>query len=229
MHGRPLLGKGHSTMRRWQIAQHGLKGLFLVAWIVVSCSAPSDNGEGGGCGGSEASITCVNVVSVIPTSVVSGDTSNVDARQDVCTDLTGAVSGIEPFADHNALVTFQSQPFPTVTATGRNFSVRIVGYSVAYRLNRCPTAASGCPPLAGFTVSGESIFIPAGGVVSVTLPFVPLSTKDEYVRAGGELGLATPSYSVTYTFTGQTVGLNDTFTVQGSSQFTITDFNLCGR
>jgi len=47
------------------------------------------------------------------------------------------------------------------------------------------------------------------------------------VRAGGELGIAAPSYSVTYTFTAQTIGLNDTFTVRGSAQFTITDFNNC--
>jgi hypothetical protein len=75
--------------------------------------------------------------------------------------------------------------------------------------------------------SAESIVIPAGQTVTVTLPFVPLSTKQEYVRAGGELGNAPPSYSATYTFTAQTIGVNDTFTVQGSAQFTITDFNNC--
>jgi hypothetical protein len=80
--------------------------------------------------------------------------------------------------------------------------------------------------LTGFT-SGASIVIAVGQTVTVTLPFVPISTKNEYVRAGGELGIAAPSYSVTYTFTAQTIGLNDTFTVQGSAQFTITDFNNC--
>jgi hypothetical protein len=137
------------------------------------------------------------------------------------------VTGLEPFADHNALVTLVNQQFPTSTSTDRAFDIGIIGYSVTYRLNQpCPAAARGCPPLTALT-SAESIFIPAGETVTVALPFVPLSTKQEYVRAGGELGNAPPSYSATYTFTAQTIGVNDTFTVQGSAQFTITDFNNC--
>lgn len=214
-------------MRRWQMTQQGLKSLFLVILILASCSAPSDNGEGGGCGGSEASITCLNVIGITPTSV-NGNTTNVDARQDACSDLTGVVTSIEPFGDHNALVTLVNTQFPTSTgSTSRAFDIRIVGYSVTYTLNQCPAAARGCPPLTGL-VSGESIVIAAGQTVTVTLPFVPLSVKDEYVRGGGELGIAPPSYTTIYTFTAQTIGLNDTFTIQGISQFTITDFNNCG-
>jgi hypothetical protein len=158
------------------------------------------------------------------------NTSNVDARQDQCQDpVTGAVTGIEPFGDHNALVTLANKQFPTSTATDRAFDIRIIGYSVTYTLNQggCPAAARGCPPLTGFTVSGESIVIPVGETLTVTLPFVPLRVKNAYVQAGGELGNAAPSYTTTYTFTAQTVGLVDTFTVQGSAQFTITDFNNC--
>jgi hypothetical protein len=214
-------------MRRRQMARQGLKGLFLVVLILASCSAPSDDGAGGGCGGSEAAITCLSVTGIVPTSV-TGDTTNVDALQDQCRDpATGAVTGLEPFGDHNALVTLVNQQFPTTTASDRAFDIRIIGYSVTYRLNLCPTAARGCPPLTALPVSGESIVIPVGQTVTVTLPFVPLSTKNEYVRAGGELGIAAPSYSATYTFTAQTIGLVDTFTVQGSAQFTITDFNNC--
>lgn len=213
-------------MRRRQMTQQVLKGLFLVALILASCSSPSDDGAGGGCGGSEASVTCLNVTGIAPTSL-DIDTTNVDALQDQCRDQTGAVTGIEPFGDHNALVTLVNQQFPTTTSTDRAFDIGISGYSVTYRLNQpCPAAARGCPPLAALT-SAESIFIPAGQTVTVTLPFVPLSKKQEYVRAGGELGSAPPSYSATYTFTAQTIGVNDTFTVQGSAQFTITDFNNC--
>ncbi len=209
------------------MTQQVLKGLFLVVLILASCSAPSDDGAGGGCGGSEASITCLNVTGIAPTSL-DEDTTNVDALQDQCRDpVTGAVTGIEPFADHNAQVTLVNQQFPTTTATDRAFDIGIIGYSVTYRLNQpCPAAARGCPPLTALT-SAESIVIPAGQTVTVTLPFVPLSTKNEYVQAGGELGIAAPSYSATYTFTAQTIGVNDTFTVQGSAQFTITDFNNC--
>ena len=214
-------------MRRRQMTQQALKGLFLVVLILASCSAPSDDGAGGGCGGSEASITCLDVTGIAPTSLGT-DTTNVDALRDQCRDQTGAVTGPEPFEDHNARVTLVNRQFPTTTATGRAFDIRIIGYSVTYTLNgRCPTAALGCPPLTGLPPSSASITIPAGQTVTVTLPFVPLRTKNEYVQAGGELGIAAPSYTATYTFTVQTIGLNDTFTVEGNAQFTMTDFNNC--
>jgi hypothetical protein len=213
-------------MRCPQMIQQVLKGLFLVVLILASCSAPDDDGAGGGCGGSNASITCLNVTGIVPT-YLSENTTNVDALRDLCRDQTGTVTGPEPFADHNALVTLVNQQFPTTTAADRAFDIGISGYTLTYRLNQpCPTGARGCPPLTTLT-SAESIFIPAGQTVTVTLPFVPLSTKNEYVQAGGELGIAAPSYSATYTFTAQAIGVNDTFTVQGSAQFTITDFNNC--
>ena len=215
-------------MRQRHMTQQGLKRLVLVVLLFASCSAPSDNGAGGGCGGSESSVTCLNITGITPTNIVSGDTSNVDALQDQCRDLTGAVTSIEPFGDHNALVTLANTQFPTSTgATSRALDIGTSGYSVTYTLNQCPAAARGCPPLTGFT-SGESIVIAAGQTVTVTLPFVPISVKNQYVRAGGEIGNAAPSYTVTYTFTAHTIGLIDTFTVQGSAQFTITDFNNCG-
>jgi len=213
-------------MRRRQMTQRVLEGLFLVVLLLASCSSPSDNGAGGGCGGSEASVNCLNVTRIVPTYLDTA-TTNVDAQRDQCLDQTGVVTGIEPFGDHNALVTLVNQQFPTSTSTDRAFDIGIIGYSVTYRLNQpCPAAARGCPPLTTLT-SAESITIPVGQTVAVTLPFVPLSTKQEYVRLGGELGSAPPSYSATYTFTAQTIGVNDTFTVQGSAQFTITDFNNC--
>jgi hypothetical protein len=209
------------------MTQQVLKGLFLVVLSLASCSAPSDDGAGGGCGGSDASITCLNVTSIVPT-YLSEDTNNVDALQDVCArdPVTGAVT-LEPFGDHNALVTLVNQQFPTSTSTDRAFDIGITGYSLTYTLNQpCPTGAVGCPPLTTLT-SGESIFIAAGQTVTVTLPFVPISRKTQYVQAGGDLGNAPPSYTATYTFTAQAIGVNDTFTVQGSAQFTIADFNNC--
>jgi hypothetical protein len=209
------------------MTQQVLKGLFLVVLSLASCSAPSDDGAGGGCGGSDASITCLNVTSIVPT-YLSEDTNNVDALQDVCArdPVTGAVT-LEPFGDHNALVTLVNQQFPTSTSTDRAFDIGITGYSLTYTLNQpCPTGAVGCPLLTTLT-SGESIFIAAGQTVTVTLPFVPISRKTQYVQAGGDLGNAPPSYTATYTFTAQAIGVNDTFTVQGSAQFTIADFNNC--
>jgi hypothetical protein len=214
-------------MRCSQMIQQVLKGLFLVVLLLASCSSPSDDGAGGGCGGSDASITCLNVTSIVPT-YLDEDTSNVDALQDQCRDpVTGEITGIEPFTDHNADVTLVNKQFPTSTSTDRAFDIGITGYSVTYTLNQpCPTGAVGCPPLTSIT-SGASIVIPAGQTVTVTLPFVRLSTKNEYVLAGGELRNVAPSYTATYTFTAETIGAIDTFTVQGSAQFTITDFNNC--
>jgi len=213
-------------MRYSQMIQQVLKGLFLVVLLLASCSSPSDDGAGGGCGGSDASITCLNVTSIVPT-YLDKDTSNVDALQDVCTrdPVTGAVT-LEPFTDHNANVTLVNMQFPTSTAADRAFDIGITGYSVTYTLNPpCPTGAVGCPPLTTLT-SGASIVVAAGQTVTVTLPFVPISRKTQYVQAGGNLNTP-PSYTATYTFTAHTIGANDTFTVQGSAQFTIADFNNC--
>ena len=88
-----------------QVTQQILKGLFLVVLILTSCSGPDDDGAGGGCGGSNASITCLNVTGIVPTYLTE-DTTNVDALRDQCRDpVTGDLTGIEPFTDHNALVT----------------------------------------------------------------------------------------------------------------------------
>jgi hypothetical protein len=214
-------------MRCSQMIQQVLKGLFLVVLLLASCSSPSDDGAGGGCGGSDASITCLNVTSIVPT-YLDEDTSNVDALQDQCRNpVTGEITGIEPFTDHNADVTLVNKQFPTSTSTDRAFDIGITGYSVTYTLNQpCPTGAVRCPPLTTL-ISGDSIFVAAGQTVTVTLPFVPISRKTEYVQAGGELRNAPPSYTATYTFSAHTIGANDTFTVQGSGQFTIADFNNC--
>jgi hypothetical protein len=209
-------------MRRWQVAQQYLKGLFLVALILASCAAPGGDNPAEGCGGTEAAISCLEVTGIVPTSRTEGNTSNVDAFQELCVDsTTGAVTLFETFIDHNADVTFANGLFPTAT-TG--FDIRILGYTVAYRLNQCPAGARGCPPLTGFTVSGESILVPDGQSRTVSLPFVPLRVKNEFCAAGGETGAAIPSYTAIYTFTAQTTRLNDTFTVTGSAQFTLGNF-----
>jgi hypothetical protein len=215
-------------MRRWQMTQQGLKGLFLVVLILAGCSATGggDNPEQG-CGGTEAAVSCLNIVSIAPKDATGTVTSNVDAFAHICTidPVTGQVLTVEHLPDHNADVTFSNTKFPTALST---FDIRIVSFSVSYKLNDCPRNATGCPPLPGFTVSSETIVVTAGGMVVRTLPLVPLRVKDAYVTAGGELGVASPSYSAFYVFTAQTIGLNDTFTVEANTEFTITDFsNAC--
>ncbi len=212
-------------MRRWQMTQQGLKSLFLVILILASCSAPGSDNPAEGCGGTEASVSCLSITSIVPTSSAGGNASNVDAFPELCVDTTTVpptITSRETFTDHDADITFSNELFPTSTGTG--FDIRIVGYSVSYRLNQCPTAATGCPPLTSFTVSGTNILVPVGQTVTVTLPFVPLRTKNEYCAARGEPGRANPSYTATYTFTAQTTRFNDMFTVTGGAEFTIGNF-----
>lgn len=211
-------------MTAWQIGRWGLQCLCLVGMLGIlgSCSAGGDEG----CGGIENVVSCVDVTSVIPTITGGSDTSNVDALQDLCRDLNGVVTSVESFTDHQARVTFRNSQFRTASSS---FDARIVGYTVVYRLNRCPNNAVGCPPLTGFTVTGNTLLVPRDTEVSTTLPLVPLRVKDEYVSRGGELGVAAPSYTATYTFTAQTIRFNDGFTITASTEFSITNFNNCGQ
>src|SRR2546423_7357901 len=158
-------------MRCWQMAWQGLQILFLVALILTSCSGPGGNNPQEGCGGTEASVSCLEITSITPVSTSGGNASNVDAFQELCVDPTsGRVTSTEPFADHNATVIFANMRFPTAQ-TG--FDIRILSYAVSYTLNQCPRAALGCPPLTGFTVSGPSLFIAEGQTLTATVPFVP--------------------------------------------------------
>lgn len=212
-------------MRWWQMARQGLQGLFLVALILTSCAAPGGESTAEGCGGLEASVSCLDITQIAPTSA-GAETSNVDALRDTCRDaITGAVTGIEPFTDHNAQIAFRNTRFPTASGT---FDIRILSFTVSYTLNQCPARAIGCPPLTGFTVANSTLVVPAGGTATATFPFVPLRVKAEYVAAGGELfSTSLPSYAATYVFTAQTTRFNETVTVRGSAQFTIGDFNNC--
>jgi hypothetical protein len=204
------------------MTQQVLKGVFLGVLVLAGCSASGGSGNPQeGCGGTEATVSCLEITSIAPKDSAGGNSSNVDAFQEVCLDpTTGAVTSTETFTDHNADITFSNMRFPTATS---GFDIRIIGYSVSYSLNQCPALAQGCPPLTGFTAN-ESILIPEGGTVTVTLPFVPLRVKNAFCAGGGERGSAIPSYTATYTFTAQTTRFNDTFTVTGSAQFTIGNF-----
>ena len=209
-------------MRHWQSTRQGLQSLFLVALILVSCSVPGSDNPQEGCGGLEATVSCLQITSIVPTATVP--TSNVDVHQDICRDpVTRLVTATEIFdGDHNAQITFLNKKFPTANSS---FDIRIIGFSVSYNLNQCPALARGCPPLTGFTASGASLVIPVDGTVTQTFPFVPLRVKQEYVAAGGEVfSRSLPSYTATYVFTAQTVSFNDTLTVTGSAEFTIGDF-----
>src|SRR5262249_59874933 len=111
-------------------------------------------------------------------------------------------------------------PSATTSVTLQNFSIR-------YTLNSCPSGAT-CPVLDTLPLApGQTVTIPARSSVTITLPFVSLAKKFEYVSKGGSL-LAFPSYTATYTITG-TDAFHNSVSVRGSAQFTIGDFDYCTR
>ncbi len=203
--------------------------LFVASCILLGC----DSGVGEECGGLGGVVSCLSIDSIQPNNIVDSPTSNVDAVGSLCPDGTG-----EPFGDHNAEVTFSNSPFPAVDGTSQanaegSQRILITGYSVTYTLNNCPAAAAACPALTGFSVRGTTLIVPANGSASGTFTFVPLAVKEEYVAEGGEIsgtgsGAPFPSYSVNYVFSAQTEFFQDGLTVQGSAEFSIGSFNLCG-
>jgi hypothetical protein len=166
-------------------------------------------------------VSCLEVNSIAPEDANGEATSNVDAFQGICTDDEGNPTP-EPFTDHNAAVTFSNNTFP---GADESFAIRIVRFTISYRLNDCPAGASGCPPLTGFSAA-QSLLIPAGGTATATFPFVPLRVKDQYVDSGGA-AFPPPSYNIVYSFTAQTTPFNETITVDASAEFTIGNFDLC--
>jgi hypothetical protein len=203
------------TMKRWGTAQIWFKGLFLVGMLLLLASC----GTGGeGCGGIEDIVSCVTVTRIEP-DMDGIQTSNVDAFQDTCPDLTP-----EPFTDHNAVVTFANAPFPAFPEGTDSLPVTIKNYRVSYTLNGpCPGTA--CPPLPPLSAE-VTISVPANQTVSATFPLVPIQSKRDYEADGGD-PTAFPSYTANYVFTAQTDFFQDTFTIAADVPFTIGDFDNC--
>jgi hypothetical protein len=167
-------------------------------------------------------VSCLEVDNIAPQDAADNVSSNVDAFRNVCLDDEGNPTDPEPFTDHNADITFSNSTFP---GADDSFDIRLVRFSISYRLNDCPTGVSGCPALTGFS-AGQSLLIPAGSTVTRTFPFVPLGVKDQYATAGGA-EFPPPSYTAVYTFTAQTTPFNETITVEASAEFSIGNFDLC--
>ena len=227
------LHRGAGKVFRRMACSLGLVALRLVGLTlgltlgVLGCDSGSIGGSGQ-CGGAAAADECVQINAIQPV-YLGQTTSNVDAFRAICTSATPTTPAVlEPFTDHSATVTISNEPLPGVgpgaTATT---TVTLQDFSIRYTLNACPAGAT-CPDLDTLTVApGSTVTIPPGSSVTITLPFVSLAKKFEYVSKGGSL-LAFPSYSATYTITGTDL-FHNSVSVQGSVQFTIRDFNYCSR
>jgi hypothetical protein len=222
------LHRGAGKVFRLMAGYPGLVALGLLSLTLglLGCDSGSIGGSGQ-CGGASDADVCVQINAIEPV-YLGQTTSNVDALQDICSAATSTTSTLEPFTDHSARVTISNEPLPGV-GPGANASttVTLQDFSIRYTLNACPAGAT-CPALDTLTVAAGSIVtILPGNSAIITLPFVPLAKKFEYVSKGGSL-LAFPSYSANYTITGTDLFHNDV-SVRGSAQFTIGDFDNCSR
>ena len=209
--------------------RQGLVALGLLGIVLGLLGCDSGIGGSGQCGGAPGSDSCVRIDKIEPVSV--GQTSsNVDVIRDICTPDNPATptdeTVLEPFADHNAIVTISNTPLPGVGPVAADVSVTLQDFSISYSLNSCPASAIGCPPLDTLRfVPGQTVTIPPRSSVAITLPFVPLAKKLEYVSKQRALS-GFPSYTAIYIISG-TDAFNNSVSVQGAAQFTIGNFDLC--
>ena len=203
-------------------------GLLGIVLGLLGCE--SGNGGSGQCGGASDSDSCVRIDKIEPT-YMGQMSSNVDAMRDICIPDNPATltdeTVLEPFADHNVIVTISNAPLPGFGPIA-DASVTLQDFSISYSLNSCPASPIGCPHLDTLrVVPGQTVTIPPRSSVAITLPFVPLAKKLEYLSIGGGL-LAYPSYTATYIIAG-TDAFNNPVSVRGSAQFTIGSSAFCPK
>ena len=223
--------RGAERVSKPLVGPQGLVALGLLGLALGLLGCDSGIGGSGQCGGANDSDACVRIDKIEPVSV--GQTSsNVDVIRDICTPDNPTTptdeTVLEPFADHNAIVTISNAPLPVVGPVAVDVSVTLQDFSISYTLNSCPATSSGCPSLDTLrVVPGQTVTIPPRSSVAITLPFVPLAKKLEYLSRGGGRD-AYPSYTATYSISG-TDAFNNSVSVQGAAQFTIGNFDLCPK
>jgi len=206
-------------------------GLLGITLGLLGCDSGGIGGSGQ-CGGASDADVCVQINAIEPV-YLGQTTSNVDALRDNCATATSTTPTPEPFTDHSAMVTISNAPLPGIgPGTTASTTVTLQDFSIRYTLNACPAGAT-CPALDTLAAAPVStVTIPARGSVTITLPFVPLAKKFEYVSKGGSLGVPSgpnpvyPSYTATYTITGTDL-FHNSVSVRGSAPFTIGDFDHC--
>lgn len=202
-------------MTHWETARRWLMSLFFggMAFLLVGCPGGPGSDE---CGGVDARVSCIRITRIQPADITGTSTRDVDTVQSICPDGTD-----ELFGEHNVSITFVNTKFPTAD---EGLPATIRSFNVSYDIISCPTGAT-CPPLTGFSDT-LNLFVPDGGTVAETFPFVPISVKDEFLNQGGSAN-AFPIYSASFTFTAVTDFFEDTFDIQTSTSFVMGNFDLC--
>lgn len=201
--------------RRWF---RGLLALGVVGFLTACAVSGGDEG----CGGVEDIISCVTITDVQPTATAGGDSSDVDVVFNPDCDGDFTTVDAEPFTAHNARFSFDNQAHPSASG---GLDVTLQQVRITYAVPNCPFAAV-CPPLTAFTDNISQLLPEDSTGVEVIVPLVPISTKTEFLTLGGSAN-AFPSYTATYTFTARTRSFGRTFTIVGSANFVMGNFNLC--
>ncbi|MFB3088391.1 MAG: hypothetical protein ACE10E_08795 [Acidiferrobacterales bacterium] len=196
-----------------------LRALALILAGLALSSCGDEAGGGGACGGVDNNGVCLFISSIEPFDT-NGNTIDVDVQQNVC-DPVPVPPVIEPFSDHDALVTFGA--FTIGNAPTTTTRIFIVSYTISYGIN---LGSGPGPILPSVTIgTGSIIEVPTNGSVQATVTIFNQQQKAAFAAdpafVGGE-----PSYFARYTFNGEDEFGNTVFT-QASTQILLADFNNC--
>jgi hypothetical protein len=196
-----------------------LRALVLILAGLALSSCGDEAGGGGACGGVDNNGVCLFISSIEPFDT-NGNTIDVDVQQNVC-DPVPVPPVIEPFSDHDALVTFGA--FTIGNAPTTTTRIFIVSYTISYAIN----LGSGPGPVVPSVTIGTGFIleVPINGSAQADVTIFDQGQKAAFAAdpafVGGE-----PSYFARYTFNGEDEFGNTAF-AQASTQILLADFNNC--
>lgn len=176
------------------------------------------------CGKATPSGACLSVISVVPAT--NGDmTSNVDVVRGKCGDPSEPLKQTpEPFRDHDAIFTLSNEgPISVHDPAELAPAVVITSFDVSFQLN---TTCQGCPVLEALHGLGPTVTVLGGHEVSVSVPMMPLRSKQEFLDKGGDADQV-PSYSAIYKLHAKDP--ESDFTIEAAATFTVGNFDYCAQ
>lgn len=203
-----------------------IKGLLLAlgATTVVSCGSGDEAGGGGSCGGADETGVCLSVTLIAPVNLDAAFTHDVDVNFIPDCDLTTPALEVEPFTEHFADITFTAS---LVEGNPVNAAfVRVTNMTITYTLN--PNTPFVGPAIATLT-TGANVEVPVGTSVVQNLSLMNFQQKDDFTPLAGfnsSVPFTYPSYTVTYTFTGEDNFGRDV-SASGSTEVTIGAYSNC--
>ncbi|GMQ89959.1 MAG: hypothetical protein BMS9Abin10_0298 [Gammaproteobacteria bacterium] len=194
-----------------------LRALVVIGagLLLSSC----DSAGGGGAGGGVDNNGVFLFTSSIEPEDITGSTKDVDLVQGICD--PGPPPEVEPFSDHDALVSFGTFTIDNVPTNAT--LIFITNYTIVYTIN--PNSFPGPVPPSLEVGSGVNIVVPVNGSVDATVSIFNVQQKVDFVAAGW-VPFSEPSYTATYTFRGEDE-FGRSVSTSASTELLLTDFNNC--